>query len=100
LSHSAAILIIDLRFEVWALAISKDEKTVLSGAADSIVTFWEDCTEEQEQEEELKRTELVQKYVLSVLSTENVVLQRPRTENRISRITFPSTITVKLSNWL
>ena len=35
----------------------------MSGAADSVVTFWEDCTEEHEIEKETKRTELALKYV-------------------------------------
>jgi U3 small nucleolar RNA-associated protein 13 len=47
--------------QVWALAVSRDEKTIVSGAADSVVTFWEDCTEQQEEEKESKRTEMVQK---------------------------------------
>ena len=34
----------------------------MSGAADSVVTFWEDCTEEHETEKEAKRTELALKY--------------------------------------
>lgn len=37
--------------------MSADERTIVSGAADSVVTFWEDCTEEQEQEKEAKRAE-------------------------------------------
>ena len=49
--------------QVWALAVSSDERTIASGAADSVVTFWEDCTEEQEQEKESKRAEMVLKYV-------------------------------------
>jgi U3 small nucleolar RNA-associated protein 13 len=44
---------------VWALAVSSDESTIVSGAADSVVTFWEDCTEEQEHQKEAKRSELV-----------------------------------------
>lgn len=40
---------------------------MLSGAADSVVTFWEDCTEEQDQEKETQREEMVLKYVLSIL---------------------------------
>ena len=46
---------------MWALAVSTDEQTIVSGAADSVVTFWEDCTEEQEEEKESKRADLVQK---------------------------------------
>lgn len=34
---------------------------MVSGAADSVVTFWEDCTEEVEAEKEAKRVELVMK---------------------------------------
>jgi U3 small nucleolar RNA-associated protein 13 len=44
------------------LTISSDERTIVSGAADSVVTFWEDCTEEHEFEKEEKRTELALKY--------------------------------------
>lgn len=46
---------------MWALAVSADERIIVSGAADSVVTFWEDCTEEEEREKETKRTELVLK---------------------------------------
>jgi U3 small nucleolar RNA-associated protein 13 len=46
---------------VWALAISSDERTIISGAADSVVTFWEDCTEEVEAEKEAKRADLALK---------------------------------------
>jgi len=41
--------------------VSSDEKTIVSGAADSVVTFWKDCTEEDEAEKEAKRTEMVLK---------------------------------------
>lgn len=44
---------------MWALAISSDERTITSGSADSIVTFWEDCTEEVEAEKEEKRVDQV-----------------------------------------
>lgn len=46
---------------MWALAVSSDERTIVSGAADSMVTFWEDCTEEQEREKETKRADMVLK---------------------------------------
>lgn len=39
------------------MAISSDGRTIVSGAADSVVTLWEDCTEEDEVEKEAKRTE-------------------------------------------
>jgi hypothetical protein len=54
---------------VWALAVSKDEKTIVSGAADSVITFWEDCTEEKEIEKERKRAETVSKWAQSLLSS-------------------------------
>lgn len=46
---------------MWALAISTNESIIVSGAADSVVTFWEDCTEEEEHQKENKRSELVLK---------------------------------------
>lgn len=49
--------------QVWALAVSKDEKTIVSGAADSVITFWEDSTEKKEIEKESRRVELVSKFV-------------------------------------
>ena len=50
--------------QIWALAVSTDERTIVSAAADSVATFWEDCTEEQERENETKRTELVLRFVV------------------------------------
>jgi U3 small nucleolar RNA-associated protein 13 len=41
--------------------MSTDERIIVSGAADSVVTFWEDCTDEQEQEKEMKRADMVLK---------------------------------------
>lgn len=55
--------------KVWALAISTDESIIVSGAADSVVTFWEDCTEEQELEKESKRAEMVEKYAVFISSS-------------------------------
>ncbi len=45
------------------MAISADERTIVSGAADSVVTFWKDCTEEVEEEKEAKRADMVLKSV-------------------------------------
>lgn len=42
--------------KVWALAVRQDQKVVATGGADSVVTFWEDITL-QEQEEELRNQE-------------------------------------------
>jgi len=50
-----------LSTQVWALAVSRDERTIVSGAADSVVTFWEDCTEEAETEKEEKRADMALK---------------------------------------
>lgn len=49
--------------QVWALAVSRDEKTIVSGAADSVITFWEDSTEKKETEKEGQRVELASKFV-------------------------------------
>jgi hypothetical protein len=48
---------------VWALAVSQDERTVVTAAADSIVTFWADSTETEQREKEEKREEYVAKCV-------------------------------------
>lgn len=53
--------------QVWALIVSRDNKTIVSGAADSVVTFWEDCSEEQDAARETARAELVLKYVMCFL---------------------------------
>lgn len=50
------------------MAISSDEQTIVSGAADSMVTFWKDCTTEIDSENEIKRTELVLKYAPHISS--------------------------------
>ncbi|KAI0033812.1 WD40 repeat-like protein [Vararia minispora EC-137] len=44
--------------KVWALAVSKDTRTIVSGAADSVVNIWQDCTEEQEAEQEQERANI------------------------------------------
>lgn len=51
-----------IHLQVWALAVSTDERTIVSAAADSVATFWQDCTEEQERENEAKRSELVLRF--------------------------------------
>lgn len=55
-----------LHSKVWALTVSKDESTVVSGGADSFVTFWEDSTEEIERENETKREEVAQRFVSAI----------------------------------
>jgi hypothetical protein len=39
--------------------VSKDQGTILSGGADSILNLWEDCTAEVAQEEVKKREDEV-----------------------------------------
>jgi U3 small nucleolar RNA-associated protein 13 len=50
--------------KIWALAISEDEQTIVSGAADSVVTFWSDCTQTDEREKVNKLESTILKYVL------------------------------------
>ena len=64
--HSANSLPhLDCLPQVWALAVSRDEKVIVSGAADSVINFWEDSTEKKEMEKENQRAELVSKFVPS-----------------------------------
>jgi len=41
--------------KVWALAVSHDERTVVTAAADSVITFWADSTEAEQREKDEKR---------------------------------------------
>lgn len=41
--------------QVWAMTISSDQSTILSGGADSVLNIWQDCTAEIAQEEIKKR---------------------------------------------
>lgn len=50
-----------LLWQVWALSVSSDEKRIISGAGDSIVTVWKDVTVEEVAEREKERTALVLK---------------------------------------
>jgi WD40 repeat protein len=45
--------------QIWALAVSSDERTVVTAAADSVITFWVDSTEEELLEKAAKQAELV-----------------------------------------
>jgi U3 small nucleolar RNA-associated protein 13 len=36
--------------KIWAIAVSSDEKTIVSAGADSVATFWEDSTEIEQEE--------------------------------------------------
>lgn len=47
---------------MWALALSTNESTIVTGAADSTVTFWGDCTKEKEHERQADREKTVLRY--------------------------------------
>jgi U3 small nucleolar RNA-associated protein 13 len=36
--------------QIWAIAVSSDEKTIVSAGADSVATFWQDSTEAEQDE--------------------------------------------------
>jgi U3 small nucleolar RNA-associated protein 13 len=36
--------------QIWAIAVSSDEKTIVSAGADSVATFWQDSTEAEQNE--------------------------------------------------
>jgi U3 small nucleolar RNA-associated protein 13 len=61
--------------------VSRDNRTIISGAADSVVTFWEDCSEEQEAARESARAELVLKYVPGVSTFVSCIVY-PATDDR------------------
>ncbi|CAE6462884.1 unnamed protein product [Rhizoctonia solani] len=46
--------------KVWALSVSADERTIVSGAADSRVVVWKDSTEEEQLEKEEQRAKGVE----------------------------------------
>ncbi|KAG8688034.1 U3 small nucleolar RNA-associated protein 13, partial [Ceratobasidium sp. 423] len=46
--------------KVWALAMSADERTIVSGAADSRIVVWRDSTEEEQLEKEEQRAKGVE----------------------------------------
>ena len=50
--------------KVWALAINSDERLVVTGAADSVITIWKDNTQEKVQEKLLQKEESVLRYLL------------------------------------
>ena len=68
------IVLILSNSQVWALAVSSDESTIVTGGADSVITFWKDCTKEVEQEKEEKRVQIVQKYCVPVYFTDALEL--------------------------
>jgi hypothetical protein len=45
------------------LAISNDEKTIVSAGADSVATFWEDSSEMEQAEKNDALVKAVQRYV-------------------------------------
>ena len=72
--------------KVWALVVSPDNKTIVSGAADSVITFWEDSTETEAAEEESKRTEMIVKYVQ--LSSHFDTCTEPEQRPRLSELSY------------
>lgn len=62
---ASAIFYLVHYLKVWALAVSADESSVVSAGADSVVTFWEDSTDEVERESEAKRQEAVHRFATS-----------------------------------
>lgn len=36
--------------QIWSLAISSDESTIVSAGADSVATFWQDSSEAEQKE--------------------------------------------------
>lgn len=57
MQSSKGLLLISL--QIWALALSSDEETIVSGGADSIVNLWQDCSADEQKEE----TEKMEKQV-------------------------------------
>jgi hypothetical protein len=52
--------------QIWALSVTADEKKIVSGAGDSIITIWEDVTAEKVAERENERTAMALQYVFLV----------------------------------
>ncbi len=53
--------------KLWALGVSKDEMTFVSGGADGKVNVWKDITSELHEEELEKRDDIILKYALIFL---------------------------------
>ena len=49
--------------QIWALAVSSDEKHIVTGAADSVITVWRDYTEERSAEKQIDVERAVLKCV-------------------------------------
>lgn len=50
--------------QIWALALSSDEKTIVSAGADSVATIWEDSTEVEQAEKNDALVKAVQRCVV------------------------------------
>jgi U3 small nucleolar RNA-associated protein 13 len=50
--------------QIWALAVSSDEKTIVSAGADSVATIWEDSTEVEQAEKNDALVKAVQRCVM------------------------------------
>lgn len=71
---------------MWALVVSPDNKTIVSGAADSVITFWEDSTETEVAEKESQRTEMIVKYVQ--LSSHFYTCTEPEQRPRLPELSY------------
>lgn len=52
---------------MWTLSATRDESCIASGSADSKVTFWQDCTEEEEASRTQAQEKLILEYVQSLM---------------------------------
>lgn len=90
-------------WQVWALAIRKDEKEIVSGGADSVITFWEDVTEIEEKERVAEHESRVLKFVAPFFSFHELQLtkypsQREQDfENYLSMQDYSNAILLALS---
>lgn len=50
--------------------MSSDDSTIVTGAADSVITFWKDCTEEKEVERQADIQKAISKYFISLYSND------------------------------
>lgn len=51
------------------MGASTDERTLVSAGADSVMTFWQDCTEEVNIENEKRREQAVLRFVVSLFTS-------------------------------
>lgn len=49
------------------MAVNSTESMIVTGAADSVITLWKDCTKEKEEERQADVEKTVLKYVMHLL---------------------------------